>query len=53
MKEGEQSRTIRPGTGEDIARVISFLLSEKSSFITGSIIPVTGGVDVLGKMNKM
>ncbi|MBY0124534.1 SDR family oxidoreductase [Bacillus sp. S/N-304-OC-R1] len=39
----------RPGTGEDIARVISFLIDEKSDFITGSIIPITGGKDVLGK----
>ena len=39
----------RVGTGEDISRVISFLLDEKSDFITGSIIPVTGGMDVLGK----
>jgi 3-oxoacyl-[acyl-carrier protein] reductase len=39
----------RHGTGEDISRVISFLLDEKSDFITGSIIPVTGGLDVLGK----
>lgn len=43
----------RPGTGEDISRVISFLASEESSFITGSIIPVTGGKDVLGKINKL
>jgi 3-oxoacyl-[acyl-carrier protein] reductase len=42
----------RPGTGEDIARVISFLIDENSSFITGSIIPVTGGLDVLGKVFK-
>ncbi len=42
----------RPGTGEDIARVISFLVDEKSSFITGSIIPITGGMDVLGKVFK-
>lgn len=42
----------RQGTGEDIARVISFLLDEKSDFITGSIIPVTGGTDVLGKVLK-
>ncbi|PLR98854.1 SDR family oxidoreductase [Bacillus sp. T33-2] len=42
----------RPGTGEDIARVICFLAEEKSSFITGSIIPVTGGKDVLGKIYK-
>ena len=39
----------RPGTGEDISRVISFLANDDSSFITGSIIPVTGGKDVLGK----
>lgn len=42
----------RPGTGEDISRVISFLADEKSSFITGSIIPVTGGKDVLGKIYR-
>jgi 3-oxoacyl-[acyl-carrier protein] reductase len=42
----------RPGTGEDIARVITFLCDEKSDFITGSIIPVTGGKDVLGKIYK-
>ncbi|MEH7181132.1 SDR family oxidoreductase [Neobacillus vireti] len=39
----------RQGTGEDISRVISFLIDGKSDFITGSIIPVTGGADVLGK----
>lgn len=48
-----QSPIGRPGTGEDIARVISFLLDDKSSFITGSIIPVTGGADVLGKVLKL
>jgi 3-oxoacyl-[acyl-carrier protein] reductase len=42
----------RVGTGEDISRVISFLLDEKSDFITGSIIPVTGGMDVLGKASS-
>ncbi|RFU65412.1 SDR family oxidoreductase [Peribacillus glennii] len=40
----------RPGTGEDLARVISFLCDEKSDFITGSVIPVTGGKDVLHKI---
>jgi 3-oxoacyl-[acyl-carrier protein] reductase len=49
----EQPCIVRPGTGEDIARVISFLVDEKSSFITGSIIPITGGMDVLGKINKI
>ncbi|MDQ0214408.1 3-oxoacyl-[acyl-carrier protein] reductase [Oikeobacillus pervagus] len=43
----------RPGTGEDIARVISFLCSQQSDFITGSIIPVTGGKDVLGKVFRV
>lgn len=42
----------RPGTGEDIARVISFLADNKSDYITGSIIPVTGGKDVLGKVYR-
>ncbi|QOR68783.1 SDR family oxidoreductase [Cytobacillus suaedae] len=39
----------RPGTGEDIARTISFLCDENSDFITGSVIPITGGKDVLSK----
>lgn len=42
----------RQGTGEDISRVVAFLADEKSSFITGSIIPVTGGKDVLGKVHR-
>ncbi|WP_160721121.1 SDR family oxidoreductase [Bacillus sp. USDA818B3_A] len=44
--------TGRQGTGEDIARVVSFLTEDKSDFITGSIISVTGGTDVLGKAFK-
>jgi len=39
----------RPGTGEDIARMIAFLCDQNSDFITGSIIQVTGGKDVLTK----
>jgi len=35
----------RPGTGEDVARVISFLCQEKSSYLTGNVIDVTGGFD--------
>lgn len=42
----------RPGTGEDIARVVAFLCKEESSFITGSVIPVTGGKDVLSKIHQ-
>lgn len=47
-----QSPVGRPGTGEDIARVIAFLVAEESSFITGTIFPVTAGADILGKMIK-
>jgi 3-oxoacyl-[acyl-carrier protein] reductase len=37
----------RSGTGEDIARVIAFLCEEDSDMITGAIIDVTGGVNVI------
>lgn len=37
----------RSGTGEDISRVISFLCDKDSDMITGTVIEVTGGVDVL------
>ncbi|RLQ95215.1 SDR family oxidoreductase [Falsibacillus albus] len=40
----------RPGTGDDVARVISFLCEDQSSFLTGSVIPITGAKDVLGKV---
>jgi 3-oxoacyl-[acyl-carrier protein] reductase len=33
----------RPGTGEDVARVVRFLVHPESDFITGAVIPVTGG----------
>lgn len=35
----------RPGTGEDVSRVIRFLCDEKSSYLTGNVIDVTGGFD--------
>ncbi|SFS76088.1 SDR family oxidoreductase [Marininema halotolerans] len=38
----------RPGTGEDLARVIRFLIHKDSDFITGAVIPVTGGFDNRG-----
>ena len=37
----------RSGTGEDIARIIAFLCEENSDMITGSIVEVTGGLDVI------
>ncbi|MBA2873805.1 SDR family oxidoreductase [Thermaerobacillus caldiproteolyticus] len=37
----------RSGTGEDIARVVAFLCEENSDMITGTVIEVTGGLDVI------
>lgn len=41
----------RSGTGEDIARIISFLCDEKSDFITGAIIEATGGANVINRFH--
>jgi 3-oxoacyl-[acyl-carrier protein] reductase len=35
----------RPGTGEDIARMIGFLCLPDSDFITGNIMDISGGLD--------
>ncbi|MBO8156482.1 MAG: SDR family oxidoreductase [Bacillaceae bacterium] len=37
----------RSGTGEDIARIIDYLCDEDSDMVTGSVIEVTGGLDVI------
>lgn len=55
MAKGEKDELVpvgRPGTGGDVARVITFLCENQSDFITGSVIPITGGGDILGKINK-
>ncbi|MFC4403666.1 SDR family oxidoreductase [Gracilibacillus xinjiangensis] len=57
MKEAaiEESREVsdaftpigRSGTGEDIARVVLFLCEDNSDMITGTVIDVNGGLDVI------
>jgi len=42
--DGETPRG-RPGSGEDIARVIAYLCDEDSDFITGNIMDISGGLD--------
>ncbi|HYK74829.1 MAG TPA: SDR family oxidoreductase [Pseudoneobacillus sp.] len=42
----------RSGTGEDIARLISFLCEEDSDMITGSVISITGGLNVINRYRK-
>jgi 3-oxoacyl-[acyl-carrier protein] reductase len=34
---------VRPGTGEDVARVVRFLCREEADYVTGALIDVTGG----------
>lgn len=41
----DESPRGRPGTGEDVARMISFLCLPESDFITGNTIDVSGGLD--------
>lgn len=41
----EESPRGRPGTGEDVARVIGFLCLPESDFVTGNTIDVSGGLD--------
>jgi len=38
------SKTIRLGTGQDIARIVLFLISKDSDYITGAVIEATGGL---------
>ena len=37
----------RLGSPEEVARVVSFLLEDGSGYITGAVIPVNGGMDML------
>lgn len=41
----EEAPRGRPGTGEDVARVIGFLCLPESDFVTGNAIEVSGGLD--------
>ncbi|HLR62506.1 MAG TPA: SDR family oxidoreductase [Lentibacillus sp.] len=47
--ENDKTPIGRPGTGEDIARMILFLCDEDSDMITGSVFEITGGVDVINR----
>ena len=34
----------RMGTGEDIAKVVAFLVEDESSYLTGQVLAVNGGM---------
>ncbi|WP_044642032.1 SDR family oxidoreductase [Risungbinella massiliensis] len=42
-KQAREKNSVRPGSGEDIARVVQFLVHPNSDYLSGMIIPVTGG----------
>lgn len=48
----QQTPIGRSGTGEDIARAIAFLCEENSDMITGSIIDITGGANVINRFTS-
>ncbi|OXM87188.1 SDR family oxidoreductase [Paenibacillus rigui] len=49
-EQDDESPRGRPGTGEDVARMIGFLCEERSDFITGNIMDVSGGLDPIRAM---
>jgi 3-oxoacyl-[acyl-carrier protein] reductase len=55
LKEAASSRTParRLGRPADVAELSAFLLSEKSSFITGQAINVTGGIELVPPIGKI
>lgn len=44
-KVDEENPPVRPGTGEDVARVVAFLCHPQSDYVTGNVIDVHGGYD--------
>lgn len=50
---GSRTPLRRLGRAEDIAAVIAFLLSQGAAFVTGALIPITGGIEILPPMSEL
>lgn len=43
----------RPGTPEEVAHAVSFLVAPQAGFVTGAVVPVTGGAELGWPIERM